>query len=545
MERKRERGKTEGDREAQIEKKESGDREDRKAERVRVCAQSTSQSRRGLLFPRTSCSVSDDFFCRGSRLERATSIRELQCSTAMSLFEDLDMEYLETLNLSEASLNASLAWLFEDGWGAAEDGWGTAAPFLPRADLLAVSAVYGVVFLQSVVYNMMKHGELLGPITIVNNKDIKTVYLNVTSGTNTGLHPDHDCRVTEGCRPAVTLCRGGHQYRSDCNTACVATFAGKLTPFFEVLVFQASILTMVAVSADRYQGVCHPLRTQLSNRRRRALLSIAAVWGLSLAASSPVLSIATYTELDMNGTLICQCISTVDAPWKNHYTTIITVGFFVLPLVALSVMYFAIGKRLTRPPAGETNAHLQAQHRSRRRVVLMVGTVVAVFFVCLLPHRLFQMWILYAPVEQIDGLGLQGFVKLTIFMRMMVYINCSLNPIIYTLFSSRFRAAFFKCCFKSSERSDSLGQASHSELAHRNTIRDRNHVIRDMMSEEAVLNSFPTLPARRRSNVTSSVALTRLSSFPVSSSVSNAGYDEPCFKQECREMCVYVWESHV
>ncbi|XP_035691590.1 galanin receptor 2a-like [Branchiostoma floridae] len=302
---------------------------------------------------------------------------------------------------------------------------------------------------------------------------------------------------------------------------------------------------MVAVSADRYQGVCHPLRTQLSNRRRRALLSIAAVWGLSLAASSPVLSIATYTELDMNGTLICQCISTVDAPWKNHYTTIITVGFFVLPLVALSVMYFAIGKRLTRPPAGETNAHLQAQHRSRRRVVLMVGTVVAVFFVCLLPHRLFQMWILYAPVEQIDGLGLQGFVKLTIFMRMMVYINCSLNPIIYTLFSSRFRAAFFKCCFKSSERSDSLGQASHSELAHRNTIRDRNHVIRDMMSEEAVLNSFPTLPARRRSNVTSSVALTRLSSFPVSSSVSNAGYDEPCFKQECREMCVYVWESHV
>ncbi|XP_078600503.1 neuromedin-U receptor 2-like [Branchiostoma floridae x Branchiostoma japonicum] len=72
----------------------------------------------------------------------------------MSLFEDLDMEYLETLNLSEASLNASLAWLFEDGWGAADDGWGTAAPFLPRADLLAVSTVYGVVFLVGVVGNI-------------------------------------------------------------------------------------------------------------------------------------------------------------------------------------------------------------------------------------------------------------------------------------------------------------------------------------------------------------------------------------------------------
>ncbi|KAI8489013.1 hypothetical protein Bbelb_332370 [Branchiostoma belcheri] len=257
----------------------------------------------------------------------------------------------------------------------------------------------------------------------------------------------------------------------------------KLTPFFEVLVFQASILTMVAVSADRYQGVCHPLLTQSSNRRRRALLSIALVWGISLAASivggvadlgerteaikqvhlassSPVLHIATYTELDLNGTVVCQCNFPVDSAWKNHYTTVITVGFFVLPLLALSVMYFAIGRRLIRPPAGETSAHLQAQHRSRRRVVLMLGTVVAVFFVCLLPHRLFQLWLLYAPTNQMEWLGLLGFVKLTIFMRMMVYINCSLNPIIYTLFSTRFRTAFFKCC-SSSEGSDTFtsGQA--------------------------------------------------------------------------------------
>ncbi|CAH1233694.1 NMUR2 [Branchiostoma lanceolatum] len=326
------------------------------------------------------------------------------------------------------------------------------------------------------------------------------------------------------------------------------TSAGKLTPFFEVLVFQASILTMVAVSADRYQGVCHPLLTQSSNRRRRALLSIALVWGLSLAASSPVLSIATYTEVDMNGTIICQCISTVDVAWKNHYTTVITVGFFVLPLLALTVMYIAIGRRLTRKPTGEINAHLQAQHRSRRRVVLMLGTVVTVFFVCLLPHRLFQMWILYAPVEQIEALGLQGFVKLTIFMRMMVYINCSLNPIIYTLFSTRFRAAFFKCC-SSSEQPDSLRRAFTTGQAHRDTVRDGNRGNRDirnrLLSEVTASNSCPQLSDQRPSNVTSAFTLTRLTSFPVVRSASNAGYNEPSFKQECGERIAYVWESHV
>ncbi|XP_078681655.1 growth hormone secretagogue receptor type 1-like [Branchiostoma floridae x Branchiostoma belcheri] len=430
---------------------------------------------------------------------------------------------MEYLNFTDGVFpNGSLGWPFELDWDAA-------SPLLPRADILAVSAVYGLVFAVGVVGNLAVGASVCGVKELRTATNFFLLNLSVA-----------DLLVLLVCMP-ISLLEIWVPFPWLLGEALC-----KLTPFFEVLVFQASILTMVAVSADRYQGVCHPLLTQSSNRRRRALLSIALVWGISLAASSPVLHIATYTELDLNGTVVCQCNFPVDSAWKNHYTTVITVGFFVLPLVALSVMYFAIGRRLIRPPAGETSAHLQAQHRSRRRVVLMLGTVVAVFFVCLLPHRLFQLWLLYAPTKQMEWLGLLGFVKVTIFMRMMVYINCSLNPIIYTLFSTRFRTAFFKCC-SSSEGSDTF---TSGQQAHRNTARDRNNANRNtlqnhLLFEQVASNTSPPCPDRRHSNVTSATALTRLTSFPVTRSASNARYNEPSFKQEYGELCVYVWESHV
>ncbi len=58
--------------------------------------------------------------------------------------------------------------------------------------------------------------------------------------------------------------------------------------FVVTLTLGASVLTLVAITLDRYRAILHPLRPKLS--RLSVLCIIAAVWALSFALSVPNLA---------------------------------------------------------------------------------------------------------------------------------------------------------------------------------------------------------------------------------------------------------------
>lgn len=82
--------------------------------------------------------------------------------------------------------------------------------------------------------------------------------------------------------------------------------------------------------------------------------------------------------------------------------------------------------------------------RYRKQVILMLGTVVLSFFVCLLPFKALTLWIIVFPPETIMSLGLDGYYILLYFCRVMLYLNSAINPILYNLMSSKFREGFMK-----------------------------------------------------------------------------------------------------
>lgn len=74
----------------------------------------------------------------------------------------------------------------------------------------------------------------------------------------------------------------------------------------------------------------------------------------------------------------------------------------------------------------------------------MLGTVVAFFFICLLPFRIFSLWFILESEEEISKLTKEQFYNVLNFCRVMFYINSAINPILYNVMSSKFRSAFLK-----------------------------------------------------------------------------------------------------
>ncbi|PNF24592.1 hypothetical protein B7P43_G03070 [Cryptotermes secundus] len=129
--------------------------------------------------------------------------------------------------------------------------------------------------------------------------------------------------------------------------------------------------------------------------------------------------------------------------------------FFALPLVILVALYTIIARHLMAhpgiiaPPCRNWSHNSGTQHsaiRYRKQVVLMLGTVVLSFFVCLMPFRALTLWIIVAPQEAVFSLDIETYYNLLYFCRVMIYINSAINPILYNLMSSKFRDGFMRLC---------------------------------------------------------------------------------------------------
>lgn len=118
--------------------------------------------------------------------------------------------------------------------------------------------------------------------------------------------------------------------------------------------------------------------------------------------------------------------------------------FFVIPLVVLIVLYTVIAQHLMNNPGITSHGNRSNVLKYRKQVILMLGAVVASFFVCLLPFRALTLWIIIMPAESIMSLGLDGYYLLIYFCRMMLYLNSAMNPILYNLMSSKFREGFLR-----------------------------------------------------------------------------------------------------
>lgn len=145
----------------------------------------------------------------------------------------------------------------------------------------------------------------------------------------------------------------------------------------------------------------------------------------------------------MDGSIVPVCVNTLQNGWHPVYYIVVFVLFFVTPFVILVILYAMISKKLTSDSKSIPNlSNFKRRLQVRRQVVLMLASVCITFFICLLPFRLMTLWIITSTQEEVYKIGMETYYNLLFVCRLLLYVNSSINPILYNLISCKFRAAF-------------------------------------------------------------------------------------------------------
>ncbi|OQV23726.1 hypothetical protein BV898_02463 [Hypsibius exemplaris] len=233
----------------------------------------------------------------------------------------------------------------------------------------------------------------------------------------------------------------------------------KTTPIIKYAVAHVSILNILAISVERWLAIQYPLKVMFTpsrhlmgtvyiTTRNRILFSIISIWIIGLVSSAPFAWIARIEHpldvADVEEVGFCRSRMD-DEEWKVHYLIAIVILFFGVPFVLLCIVYafiarhFLCGFRVSHGPTRSL--------RARKKVVLMLATVVLTFFMSHLPFRILSLWPVISH-ETIDQLGVISQYSLLYAARFLFYLNSVSHPIILYCMSRAFRHKFrhILCC---------------------------------------------------------------------------------------------------
>ena len=119
-----------------------------------------------------------------------------------------------------------------------------------------------------------------------------------------------------------------------------------LTPFVELSVSHTSILTILAITCERYYAICLPLKANLVCTKSKACITCLVVWICAFGLTAPILTTIEYTTEAGSDSV---CYTWVDSYWQKSYHIIIIVVFFFIPLCILILLYVKIARYLVPP----------------------------------------------------------------------------------------------------------------------------------------------------------------------------------------------------
>ncbi|KFM79479.1 Neuropeptides capa receptor, partial [Stegodyphus mimosarum] len=220
----------------------------------------------------------------------------------------------------------------------------------------------------------------------------------------------------------------------------------------------ASILTIVTFSTERYIAICHPIRQQTKSKLSRAIRNIGIIWVFSGASALPYAVFTRVNYVKTKGGLIIEesawCGFPFNDPDRSWETLMLcsTFLFFVAPISLITALYVRIAlalhqsRNLHRSTSESAQCRAERERskaRSRRMVVRMLVAVVIAFFVCWAPFHAQRLLFLYVSLYSTwtDTLRLINQNLFTL-AGCFYYFNSTINPILYSVMSNRFRVAF-------------------------------------------------------------------------------------------------------
>ncbi|KAK2189871.1 hypothetical protein NP493_95g06023 [Ridgeia piscesae] len=353
-------------------------------------------------------------------------------------------------DLAFDSVNASV--LLDEGvfGGVVNGSDGSDAVHRSVTSIVVIGVVLGIIILVTIL------GNLLVAVTVLNDRRMHTpTNLFILSLASTDL----------------------------CVGLCVLPFSAVNTLHYEwpfggifcniftstdVALCTVSILSLFAISVDRYCALSRPLQYQRKMSARIVWVTIAAIWAFSVVMGFVPIHFGWNTpdlHVQNRDPTSRVCAFLLNKP----YVLLVAVGTYFSPLVIMCVIYFRILRitrkqvkqinKMTRVGAGMERAMLNGNNRggdagdshSRRgshihhkqkmaasdtKAMVTLASIVLAFAVC---------WVPYFVLFTLKPFLRRPFnVHLDLFALWLGYFNSAINPFLYAFYNSQFRDAFIR-----------------------------------------------------------------------------------------------------
>ncbi|XP_038062251.1 substance-P receptor-like [Patiria miniata] len=236
----------------------------------------------------------------------------------------------------------------------------------------------------------------------------------------------------------------------------------RMARFMGTVSTMASVLSLVAVSVDRYRAIVHPLLPRLS--KSCIICMIFFIWGGAASFASPLFLYSHLVTFGYVNGPVTQCYviwpDGVQREYEFWYNVATFTVVYCVPLSILALCYTVIGVKLWRSGVLGEYIPSRARHiKAKRKVVKMIIVVIAVFATCWLPLHVYQLLSFMNDVAYQRSYSLHVYLGVwTLAMSSSMY-----NPFIYCWLNDRFRAGFkrvFRCGNTSPDATNSHQQSA-------------------------------------------------------------------------------------
>ena len=236
----------------------------------------------------------------------------------------------------------------------------------------------------------------------------------------------------------VIICVNQSNGLSDLSTTMICRF-------FTIMIYYSivlSIMTLTAISLERYFGIVKPLvhRNMTTNRLKYFLLFAwpTAIFGPAIFSGELIMDKTTY-----------YCFFSSDE--KDWPLSKIIIGWialtfmYIIPFITITVVYskIVIHIRLKKEATEQDPRSLQLARQKRMKTIRLLILITVLFAVAILPELVYFVMILfdrkYVDAALFYSIGIPT-----------VAIN-SVNPFVYTLSNSTFRSAVVRFLCRSDQ----------------------------------------------------------------------------------------------
>lgn len=194
---------------------------------------------------------------------------------------------------------------------------------------------------------------------------------------------------------------------------------------YQTLLVLVSIMTLTAMSLERYRVIMTPFKPRL--KKSDLLKVIACVWVIGLCVIAPYVNYLTYKDK--------QCKENWPMETSGaYYSLSLFVIDYCIPLTIITYCYTRAGFKLheNSKQMKRLNTSSQIANRAQRkrlrdnaRVIKRFSFAVLMFLVCMLPGDCFWMW------KSFGNASFEYENHFQTFANILLYANSAINPFIF------------------------------------------------------------------------------------------------------------------